>query len=156
MPGLRLVKIIKGNPTTQELELNYNGRRDAHKGDRIQWVINGNSGVHSIVEILGKGNWSAIWQSLPAPVGSSGVWRGVLKTTAPINTEYQYLIRWTAKANGDVLTQDPLIRIRPTGVIIPPDQFFLVGKVITQLITFLLMLTGISLFILWLKKRKDN
>ena len=149
----RPVQIISGNATTGTLVLDKH-RREAHAGDTILWHIKNNSGVNSIISIEPKLSAQNIWETAPTPQGSN--WSGVIKCSAPDNYDYNYLIKWKATKDGNPLTQDPIITIRPTGVVIPPDKVFLIEKVITQLITFLLMLTGISLFILWLKKRKDN
>jgi hypothetical protein len=54
------------------------------------------------------------------------------------------------------LIQDPIITIRPTGVIIPPFEEFFMGKTLALILAVILMLTGVSFFILWMKKLRKT
>jgi hypothetical protein len=78
----RPVQIISGNATNGNLVLDYH-RRTAHAGDTILWHIKNHSGVHSIVCIEPKEGAQNIWQTPPAPQGNN--WRGVIKSSAPVN-----------------------------------------------------------------------
>lgn len=150
----RPVKIVKGYPNGN-LDLIPANRRDAHAGDSILWQIEHHSGVHSIVAIESKPGQPNIWSSPPAPHGSSGNWRGTISNSAIVGTNYSYLIRWRATASGPILMQDPIIAIRPTGIIIP-DKEFIPKKFLSLIIAAVLMITGISLFLKWLKKWKSS
>ena len=144
----RPVQIIRGNAANGKLVLDF-PRREAHAGDTILWHIKNHSGVYSITSIEPKPGAQNIWQSPPAPHGNN--WSGDIKPDAPDDYDYNYLIRWKAKENGPILTHDPIIAIRPTGVIIPINEFF-ITKTLALILSVILMLTGISFFILWMKK----
>ena len=147
----RPVQIISGNATNGTLVLDKH-RREAHAGDTILWHIKNHSGVYSIISIEPKPDAQNIWQTPPAPQGSN--WRGVIKSSAPDNYDYNYLIKWKATKDGNPLTQDPIITIRPTGVVILPDKYFFIEKAFKLIIALVLMLTGISILLMWMKKWK--
>ena len=151
----RPVRIIKGN-SDGTLEIIPCTRREAHRGDTILWQIDHNSGVYEIVLIDKKQPVAPaispdIWQTLPRKVGNN--WQGDISTTAPLDTPYYYFIKWKATATGPVLTQDPIITIRPSSVII--INFTPIGKTFNWILSSVLFITGISFFILWKMKRKE-
>jgi hypothetical protein len=106
----RVVRITGSDINNGQLELSDRGHTKADPGDTIQWQIEQNSGVDSIVSIQEKSDSENIWASPPRLQGSN--WTGAISSTSRPYDAYVYSITWRRGSVTKVC--DPIISIKPT------------------------------------------
>jgi hypothetical protein len=108
MPKHRVIHIKGIDPNDKRKLILDKPNLKARSLDSVQWVILGNSGVDSIVDITDKEGYNDVWTT--RPIGKNNL-RGEIKKLKKKYT-YEYNIVWTK--DGVTYTHDPKIAINPT------------------------------------------
>lgn len=100
---------IKGK---NKLVLSDGGLTTANPGDTITWIVNGNSGVASVVGIVDNSKIN-VFKSNPVPT-SSGSWQGKIKPTKIVKEKSEtYTIKFLKTGDSKIYSSDPEIEVKP-------------------------------------------
>lgn len=144
------IKILKGDPETQQLTLDCPNRIRVDKRETILWLLEPGLGVKSISNIRVKLSQptNVVFSEMPHRVGSSDNWRATIDRNSPDNSEFHYSIFWEPKEGTDphpdipIKEHDPIIAVKPS------------PSILRFIILLLFSLLGLSALMLYLKKKK--
>ncbi|MCS4433004.1 hypothetical protein [Aquiflexum gelatinilyticum] len=107
MPQNRPIK-IEGIEPNGTLRLSDKGNTIVQRGDTVTWSIHPGSKVQKINNIVKSGGVE-VFSEKPAPIGSSGHWRGTISPTIQDGSEQKYDIHYTPEGSTEVVVFDPKI-----------------------------------------------
>jgi hypothetical protein len=100
---------IKGK---NKLVLSDGGITIANPGDTITWVVNGNSGVASIVAIIDNSKID-LFKPNPVPL-SSASWQGRINPARVLKEKTErYTIQYLKIGDSKIYSSDPEIEVKP-------------------------------------------
>ncbi|MEP6596945.1 MAG: hypothetical protein ABJA71_13415, partial [Ginsengibacter sp.] len=105
------IKILASKSSNGTLTLSDHGHSQASRGDSVTWQIGNKSGVASITSVQKKPFSPEIFSTPPRRQGSN--WRGVISSTTPSYTNYEYSIFWLANDGTGPYEYDPKISVNP-------------------------------------------
>jgi hypothetical protein len=106
------IEIIRGNVSTQLLELNPSHTVMVDRGDEVTWFITSGATNVDRFKIKRKPSSGDIFSSeKPPPSAPTTRGTGKIKNNAAQGSEYEYAILWKAKGSNEWLMHDPKIAI---------------------------------------------
>lgn len=129
---------IKGINSDGTLKLSDGGYTAASKKDKVTWHISHDSGVSSITSIDKKPSSPEIFSTHPHKKGKN--WQGVISSTAPDYSVYDYSISWLADDESVPHLYDPKISVKPS----PASPIFDVAKLVFVLVAVVLSIFSIK------------